>query len=368
MGKIGYSAPDGDDGNKIEWKSGAAAVSIGDTTNDEVSKRFTRQITGLAAGTEDSDAVNVAQLKKVAAAGTVHYVSVNATGAQVGNYNNDGASGVGTIAIGRNAEAKGANSVSVGLDVGKGTTGIFNFAFGSEAGQNLTGEENISIGREANNNNTATQNVAIGLRALMNSKNTVGGENKVAGQGIGVGSNAMGSSALQESDGGQNNAMGTRAGFRAKGYGNVFIGTLAGDHAGETAILTNSILMGTHTGAAAGGDKNVIIGNFVNEKVVASNVVAVGSDSKVKQQFGIGLGHGLSVNATDGVALGAYTKVLDDVTNGVALGHSSVADRKAFTISTKAPFSEEDLNGKTLGAVSVGSNGKLRQIRRRYRR
>ena len=41
------------------WKSTAAAVSVGDA-----SKNITRQITNLAAGTNDTDAVNVAQLKK----------------------------------------------------------------------------------------------------------------------------------------------------------------------------------------------------------------------------------------------------------------------------------------------------------------
>ncbi|MBS7327571.1 MAG: YadA-like family protein [Oxalobacter sp.] len=41
------------------WKSTAAAVSVGDAGND-----VTRQITGVAAGTQDTDAVNVAQLKK----------------------------------------------------------------------------------------------------------------------------------------------------------------------------------------------------------------------------------------------------------------------------------------------------------------
>ena len=44
------------------WKSTAAAVSVGDAE-----KGITRQITGVAAGTEDTDAVNVAQLKRVAA-------------------------------------------------------------------------------------------------------------------------------------------------------------------------------------------------------------------------------------------------------------------------------------------------------------
>lgn len=41
------------------WKATAAAVSVGDVAND-----LTRQITSVAAGTNDTDAVNVAQLKK----------------------------------------------------------------------------------------------------------------------------------------------------------------------------------------------------------------------------------------------------------------------------------------------------------------
>ena len=44
----------------VAWKSTAAAVSVGD-----VDHKVTRQITGLAAGTADTDAVNVAQLKAV---------------------------------------------------------------------------------------------------------------------------------------------------------------------------------------------------------------------------------------------------------------------------------------------------------------
>ena len=42
------------------WKATASAVSVGDVAND-----VTRQITSVAAGTNDTDVVNVAQLKKV---------------------------------------------------------------------------------------------------------------------------------------------------------------------------------------------------------------------------------------------------------------------------------------------------------------
>ena len=56
-GKVGYLVPSlGSAG--AEWHSTRAAISIGN-----VPQGITRQITGLAAGTEDTDAVNVAQLK-----------------------------------------------------------------------------------------------------------------------------------------------------------------------------------------------------------------------------------------------------------------------------------------------------------------
>ena len=63
-GKIGYDISGADHSNDTTgvWKSTANAVSVGDA-----SKGITRQITGVAAGAADTDAVNVAQLKKVEA-------------------------------------------------------------------------------------------------------------------------------------------------------------------------------------------------------------------------------------------------------------------------------------------------------------
>ena len=61
-GAVGYdiltNAPSTD--TSATWKSTASAVSVGDVANG-----VTRQITSVAAGTNDTDAVNVAQLKKV---------------------------------------------------------------------------------------------------------------------------------------------------------------------------------------------------------------------------------------------------------------------------------------------------------------
>lgn len=66
-GSIGYLAPDmtnpDNAANAATWVSTSGAVSLGGT--DAEGKTISRQITNLAAGTEDSDAVNVAQLKAV---------------------------------------------------------------------------------------------------------------------------------------------------------------------------------------------------------------------------------------------------------------------------------------------------------------
>ena len=58
-GELGYGAAEGENG--IAWKATKGAVSVG-------GNGVTRQITNVAAGTADTDAVNVAQLKKVSEA------------------------------------------------------------------------------------------------------------------------------------------------------------------------------------------------------------------------------------------------------------------------------------------------------------
>lgn len=69
-GAVGYD-PKGEEHSADTtgtWKSTLAAASVGDSAN-----KLTRQITNVAAGTEDTDAVNVAQLKQA----RTKYYSVN---------------------------------------------------------------------------------------------------------------------------------------------------------------------------------------------------------------------------------------------------------------------------------------------------
>lgn len=98
------------------WKSTAAAVSVGDA-----SQNITRQITNVAAGAQDTDAVNVAQLKAVSSAintditaSKTHFYSVNSTDEKAKNYDNKGATAANALAAGVGANADKASAVAIG--------------------------------------------------------------------------------------------------------------------------------------------------------------------------------------------------------------------------------------------------------------
>ena len=101
-GVLGYDPSKGDHSKDTSgiWKSTAAAVSVGDA-----SKKITRQITNVAAGTQDTDAVNVAQLKK---AMETAQASANDTDTHVK---------AGTYAVTTVKDADGKDTQGVALDV-----------------------------------------------------------------------------------------------------------------------------------------------------------------------------------------------------------------------------------------------------------
>ncbi|UJF25084.1 YadA-like family protein [Suttonella sp. R2A3] len=140
VGYYGLSTPS--DIATSTWTSTRAAVSIGNA-----GAGVTRQITGLAAGTVDTDAVNVAQLK----ASEIHFYSVNNTDSTAGNYSNDGATGSNALAAGVGTQASGNSSVAIG------------------DGAQATGLQSISIG---------TGNIVSGAKS-----GAIGGPNTVSGTG-----------------------------------------------------------------------------------------------------------------------------------------------------------------------------------------
>jgi hypothetical protein len=132
-GAVGYDLANGDHSKDTTgvWKSKAAAVSVGQIVKNEqgqldAEKTITRQITGVAAGSEDTDAVNVAQLKAISntvdASKTKYYSVQNMPfkAAQLGTYAtytneaNDGAKEMGALAAGYMTYAGGIASTVTG--------------------------------------------------------------------------------------------------------------------------------------------------------------------------------------------------------------------------------------------------------------
>ena len=134
------------DGNPVKEKDGSIKTA-------KQTVKSTRQITNLAAGTEGTDAVNVAQMKVTATAAAdavkTHFYSVNSTDAKAGNYNNNGATGVNAIAAGVGASSDGDSSIAVGTNSRVASNGysLTSIAIGKNAYVlNGTGQQEYEFG------------------------------------------------------------------------------------------------------------------------------------------------------------------------------------------------------------------------------
>ena len=133
------------------------AVSVGDEKTGR-----TRQIINVAAGTKDTDAVNVYQLKALNTKmdkGAIHYFSVKSddSARPAGtNWNNDGATGNGAVAIGEKAMAAKGGTVSIGRN-----------AHIEGNGGNPDGEGSVAIGDNSliTTNGLDLASIAIGKNA-----------------------------------------------------------------------------------------------------------------------------------------------------------------------------------------------------------
>lgn len=166
------------------WVSTDAAVSVGGADREEYNDKegkeqtktvkSTRQITNVAAGTQDTDAVNVAQLKAISSAintditaSKTHFYSVNSTDTNAVNYDNKGASGDSALAAGVGARAE----ANYGIAIGTG-------AWSNEGDGRAKGSGDIAIGNNAVIHNYVNQSgsIALGQNALI--ENTFGSTEK----------------------------------------------------------------------------------------------------------------------------------------------------------------------------------------------
>ena len=340
------------------WKATAAAVSVGKAATP-TSAAVTRQITNVAAGTQDTDAVNVAQLKKVqAAAGAakVHYYSAKSTKTGAGsNYDNDGAEAEDSIVLGISSSSKGVNSTVLGNN--NKLTGVKNGRNNSiVAGQNLEveGAHNAVFGTDYNNYDHK-------LTKVFGEQNTV----------IGVG-NLVGYTAEKDPN------DPTKWIYTKKDSGsdqNVAVGMTNTVNGGSMAFGKNSLVddLGTSVGYGneivgsndGGGQRGLALGNRLTVK--GEEAVAVGTDASATADWAIAMGKNSKAEKETAMAFGYDSHA--KVAGGVALGSWSVVDTAAgvsgYDPSTKAASTDTSVAWKsTVGAVSVGdaSKGITRQI------
>ncbi|NBI39929.1 hypothetical protein GVX86_00230 [[Haemophilus] felis] len=333
----GFGSGNGSATKKATWRATEGALAIG---NGDGSK--TRQITGVAAGTKDYDAVNVAQLKKVP---VTRYFSVSSTSTGTGsNYANDGAGGSNSIAIGYEAKVPSANNAIA-------------LGYGAKVNHNSS----IAIGHSAKvEGDDARDAVAIGESAQVTKVNAIA---------IGNGSRAEGKEALA-------------LGKDAKALGN---GTIAIGH--QVASKGNDVTTGAQTNryTAQATEWGVLIGNSVsaygnrntkitdvvvvggNSQSKASHTVAIGNAAKTLAAKAVAIGKDAEASAVNGIAIGENTKATQ--ANSVALGSNSEtgAAQSTTNLTTNLYGDQVVINfnggtGNVNGTVSVGKANYYRTI------
>ena len=356
------------------WKATAAAVSVGD-----VSRGITRQITGVAAGTQDTDAVNVAQLKTA----KTHYYSVNDAGYHsAGNYNNDGAKGGMALAAGAGAAANGTASAVTGAFSRVDGNGINGFNSGFQgATSSVYGTFNV-VGAKSGVDFDGVANSIIGVANKTENANAsliFGAGNKVTNSYRPVNGFAAGplSNALQKAiSTGDTDDMINALGDLVKDSGGSVL-AIGGANIADYAQLSKLVGVGNKlTGTDGHESKYNMIDGYLNIGKNINHVSVIGSENTVedtddtlvlgnkRKLSGAGgsiiLGSGdnpITTNVSDVVSIGHNANVT--AAGGVALGSSSVAsvDKGVIGYDASGTDHSNDTTGvwkSTAAAVSVG--------------
>lgn len=322
MGVAGYDPSRGEASLNTSsvWKSMTGAVSVGN-----VSGSVTRQIIGVAAGSEDTDAVNVAQLKALrqdlqtdVANGKTHYYSVRSSAQDAdSNYNNDGAKGENalaagsyataqkeSVAIGYKAQAQDARSVVIGIAAKTMDTtdgGNISIGYGSQAGQKVdSGSSGLAAAVGMNAKATGWGSSAYGTEAkAQNSWSTAVGDWAQANTTKGCGGTAIGTTAKADDD----YATAVGLGAEATAVNSTALGMQA------KATQKDSVALGAGSvdRAATKETKGTIAlsdgtlrdyGNFAGSNPIG--VVSVGAKDKERQIINVAAGK-ISADSTDAV-------------------------------------------------------------------
>lgn len=368
-GMAGYLS-DGND--TAEWRSTLGALSVGAEFDEGAA---TRQITGVAAGTKDTDAVNVAQLKALNTKmnqGAIHYYSVTSDKKAAGsNFDNDGAKADDSMVIGIGSTSNGINSTVVGNN--NALKGGKRDSDGVHRNNSIVVGESIEV--------EGTHNAVFGTDYMNGDRKLT----KVAGEQntvIGVG-NLVGYTAEKDLSDPRNPKWTYTKLYDRGSDANVAIGMTNTVNGGSVVLGTSSEIKDGATLATSVGHANTIQGSEQYGVALGNNLlvegygaIAVGTDSKATADYATAIGTEAVAEQEDSIAFGDAAKAQNKYSiafgsfatakagSGVAIGSSSLADREKGAIGYLAGENTSEVWKATRGAVSVGNKEKkyTRQI------
>ena len=329
-------------------------------------------IGNVAEGTKDDDAVNVQQLNKAVDANKTHYFSTK-NAAVTGNFNNDGAKGEKSLAVGMDVHADGATSVAVGnnttaeglgsiaigalyngsaaLDdnvaqtsvqtVAKSSTGqgfLYNTAIG--AGSSTEGNNSVAIGSLARvstkqqNISSPDRAVALGYYATASASKAIAiGERATSNEYQGT---ALGSQAT--ATGSASTAIGAAAFVGAKGVNSIAMGTnqrVDGANSGSIGYAgkldlatTGRNLGGTYdlNATLVKGDGTYSIGN-TNSEILSNQSGVFGNDNFVQGKENIRVvGNSNIISKNNQTPAAGASAVPTSLKNVYVTGHGNKVD------------------------------------------
>ena len=331
------------------YKSYFGAASVG-------TDFATRQITGVAAGSEDTDAVNVAQLKALNTkvdANKIEYVSINSSVEE--NKANDGATATDTVAIGPKASATYEGAVAIGRNV-EANGGV---AIGENASSSA--KNSVAIGLGATAGNDLQSDVAIGSGskaagysvAIGNGASSYMEPNPEFGNGSGLGV-AIGSSATVTGQSGVAVGFASQATFEANALGASAKATSRGAIAiGDTTKATGagSVVLGNR--AEADSTFGIAIGTYT--KGLGSSSIGIGGETEATGNWSLAVGRKVIASADLSTSVGPYSNVTSE--KSTAIGSWASAEDGSY--ATAVGYYARTRAGKSvaLGSYSTASGG-----------
>ncbi|WP_228271271.1 YadA-like family protein, partial [Acinetobacter brisouii] len=341
-GEIGYAsslASSADLAAINATTSTTGAVAVGDASTG-----LYRQITGVAAGTQDSDAVNVAQLKAVDNAVSSVNTSLNQAGTSIANilgggsvFNTDGSMSNPTYTVAGTTQTTVEGALNALDQAITSATSTANAGWTLSANGTtqqikpnstvkFTGDQNVSVALDTST--TGEGNVTVSLNKDLTVDSVTTGNTVVNNTGVSVGSNV---------------AV-TSAGLVISGGPSV---TTAGINAGGTTI----------TNVAAGVNATDAVNKSQLDAVAASaqatdNSAVKYDDSSTKSSIKLGGANGTTIS---NVAAGAVTATSTDAVNGSQLYNvQQQVDQNTTDISDLQQSVANVANGKS-GLVQQAS-------------